>query len=177
MYDMKRLGLIAVILAGVVSITSCSSTRSVVHSEADEVRQQFIGQMLQKKMYKVDFTRAYPQGGPSFTMNYPYFVSVIGDRVESFLPYFGRAYSIPYGGGEGLHFEAPVRDYSMKEGKKGQQVITFNARTDEDDYNFNLEVYPSGEAYLSINAVHKQGMSFSGNIDEDPEFEVLRLAD
>ncbi len=177
---MKRLFII-IALAGMTA-TACSTTQSSTKSTAktastsaaDAQNQQLVQQMLDKKMYKVDFDRAYPTSGPSFALTSPYFVSVTGDRVESYLPYFGRAYSIPYGGGEGLRFEAPITDYTAQTGKKGQQVISFNARTSEDDYTFNYEIYNTGEAYLNINAVNKQGMSFSGNVDLEPDFKAVK---
>ena len=174
---MKRLFIILALAGGMAAMSSCSSTRTAAQSAADEQNAQLVTRMLDKKMYKVDFDRAFPMPGPSFTLNYPYFVSVIGDRVESFLPYFGRAYSIPYGGGEGLRFEAPITGYTVKDGRKGQQVITFNARTSEDDYTYSFEIYPSGETYLNVNAVNKQGMSFSGTMDLEPEFEVIKVAE
>ncbi len=172
---MKRLFVILALVGSMAAMASCSATQSAAASEKDAATQQLVQQMLDKRMYKVDFDRAFPMAGPSFALNYPYFVSVIGDRVESFLPYFGRAYTIPFGGGEGLSFEAPITGYSVKEGKKGQHLITFNARSDEDDYTFNLEIYPTGEAFLNINAINKQGMSFDGNMDLDPKFEVIKV--
>lgn len=165
---------VSVAVAALTAMTGCSSARtSSVPTGAEIARQEFIAQMLEERMYKVDFTMAYPRAGRSLPLNYPYFVSVIGNRVESFLPYFGRVYTVPYGGGEGLHFEAPITDYTVDHGRKGQWQIRFDAETAEDSYTFDLEVYPSGESYLSINSIRKQGMSFSGEIDLDPEFEAI----
>ena len=44
------------------------------------------------------------------------------------LPYFGRAYSIPYGGGQGLMFNAPIDQYTMAMGKRGAAKINFTAK-------------------------------------------------
>ncbi len=166
---------VALIVTMTVSMFACSATRSAAMTEADAVKSARVVEMLQNKLYKVDFDRAFPMSAPSFALNYSYFVSVIGERVESFLPYFGRAYNIPYGGGEGLRFVAPVTDYKTETGRKGQYEISFNARTDEDEYTFNLEVYPTGEAYLTISSIQRQTISFSGSVDLDPEFEAVRV--
>ena len=166
---------VALIVTMAVSMFACSATRPAVVTEADTVKSAQVAEMLQNRLYKVDFDRAFPMSAPSFALNYPYYVSIIGERVESFLPYFGRAYNIPYGGGEGLRFAAPVTDYATETGRKGQYEISFNARTDEDNYNFMLEVYPTGEAYLTVTSIQRQTISFSGTVDLDPEFEAVRV--
>ncbi len=165
------------LMAGVLALAAagCSASKSAVMSEADTVTAGQIEEMLAERLYKLDFTRAYPSAGPSFALTSPYYVSVIGDRVESFLPYFGRVYSMPYGGGEGLRFEGPIADYTQKEGKKGRQEITFSVKTGEDVYDFTLTVWPLGECSLMITPINKQNISFSGNIDLSPEFEAVRV--
>ncbi len=173
---MKRIGFIILALAGMMA-AGCSATKPAASSEAQAAQQQHVDNMLQNRLYKVDFTRAYPMSGPAFALTYPYYMSVIGDRVESFLPYFGRAWSIPYGGGEGLRFNAPITGYTVKEGKKGRTEISFNARTDEDSYLFSLEVYPGGSSYLTVSPLQKQTISFDGKIDLDPEFELKKVAE
>jgi hypothetical protein len=162
--------------AAVLALSSagCSASRSAVMSEADMVTAAQIEEMLAARLYKVDFTRAYPASAPSFHLNYPYFISVIDDRVESFLPYFGRAYMLPYGGGEGLRFEGRISGYTQSIKKKGQREITFSARTGEDEYDFTLTVRPTGECDLTVMPMNKQSISFSGEIDLDPEFEAVR---
>jgi hypothetical protein len=170
---MKKLFLL---VATVAAMTACGTNRGAsVPSEAQLAQERLVQTMLDAKMYKVDFKMAIPQTGRSFSLTYPYFVSVIDNRVESFLPYFGRAYTLPYGGGEGLNFEATITNYTVKTGRKGQWQISFEARTVEDNYTFNLDIYPSGESYLNIGAINKQGMSFSGAIDPEPEFEAVRV--
>ncbi len=172
---MKRYLLMVFAGALALAAAGCSASRSVTMSEADMVTAGQIEDMLSERLYKVDFTRAYPTSGPSFTLTSPYFISVIGDRVESFLPYMGRVYTAPYGGGEGLRFEGPIREYTRKTAKKERQEITFSVKTAEDDYDFALTVWPLGECSLTITPMNKQNISFSGAIDLSPEFEAVRV--
>lgn len=145
-------------------------------SDADLATAAQIDTMLAGRLYKIDFDRALPMAGPSLTLSYPYFISVIGDRVESFLPYFGRAWSIPYGGGEGLRFRAPISNYRETVKKNGRREIDFTATTDEDRYDFTLTVYPLGQSDLVVTAGRKQSISFSGEVDLTPEFESVRIS-
>lgn len=165
---------LAVIIAA--SALSCSPASSLSKGamEADSVKSVQIAEMLENRLYKVDFDLAIPLSAPSFPLNYPYYVSVIGGHVESFLPYFGRAWNIPYDGGEGLRFRAAIGDYKAGVGRKGRHRIVFDARTAEDGYTFDLEVYPSGQAYLTVYSSRRQSISFSGRIDLDPEFEEVK---
>ncbi len=158
-----------------LSVAGCTASRSVAMSDADLVTAGQVKKMLSERLFKVDFDRAYPMTAPSFSLTYPYYISVIGDRVESFLPYFGRAYTAPYGGGEGLRFEGTVSEYSETVKKNGRREIDFRATTREDTYNFSLTVFPLGECNLVITPSQKQSISFSGRIDLDPDFEAVRV--
>jgi hypothetical protein len=163
--------------AVVLAAAGCGTSKQAVMSEADMVTAAQIDTMLAERLYTVYFQRAYPMGGPSFMLTHPYFISVIDDRVESFLPYFGRAYTIPYGGGEGLRFAAPISDYTDEVKRNGRRVISFDAATREDRYRFSLTVFPVGSCNLTVTAGQKQSISFSGEIDMDPEFEAVRIVE
>ncbi len=172
---MKLFLSIAMVCTLALSAAGCSASKSAAMSEADIVTAGQIDEMLAKHLYKVDFSRAYPASAPSFALTSPYFISVIGDRVESFLPYYGRSYSAVYGGGEGLRFEAPVSKYAETVKRNGAREITFTARSEEDNYDFILTVFPMGRCDLTISPKRKQVISFTGNIDLDPEFEAVRV--
>jgi hypothetical protein len=173
---MKRISFIVALLA-MVMMTSCGITSKATLSEVDKANAEVVTSMLENKVYKMDFDRASSMARASFSLNYPYYVSVIHDRVESFLPYFGRAYNVPYGGGEGLNFTAPISDYKMTQDRKGRWVVTFDARTTEDLYQFRIEIYPAGSTYLSVSSTQKQVMSFNGKVDLDAEFELMRVTE
>ncbi len=170
---MKKAIVITMAIALALS-AGCSASRSVVTSDADRAIADRVDNMLARRMYKVDFTRAYPQSAPSFTLNDRYFISVIDDRVESFLPYFGRAYTVPYGGGEGLRFAAPITGYTDELKRNGRREIEFTAITDEDHYEFSLTISPMGDTSLTVSAFRKQSISFTGRLDPTPDFEAVR---
>lgn len=41
-----------------------------------------------------------------------YYIKVSADSLDSYLPYFGQARHIPYGGGKGLNFQEKIDTYS-----------------------------------------------------------------
>ena len=81
-----------------------------------------------------------------------------------YLPYYGRGYNIPYGGGEGLDFDAKIEDYQQKTGKKGNYEIKFSARTREDFYTFYIDVYNNGSSSIHVNMQRRQSIDFLGNL-------------
>jgi hypothetical protein len=160
--------------AGLVG-AGCASSRPAVMNEADRLTAEQVVRMIDERMFIVDVERAYPTSASVINLNYPYHLSVIGDRIESFLPYFGRVWTLPYNGGEGLRFAAPISEYRVEERRDGGRVIEFKAVTREDSYDFTVTVFPLGESNIVVSAARKQSISFSGRIDLEPEFEAVRV--
>lgn len=91
--------------------------------EIKEQREQAIKEQIIAEKYKISVNTAYPRRGRTVHLSSPYSVEIRNDSVISYLPFYGRAYSIPYGGGEGLIFQAPLDEYEMEMIKKEQQKL------------------------------------------------------
>ena len=105
-----------------------------------------------------------PMRGRSIPLTSSYSLEIRNDSVISYLPYYGRAYSIPYGGGDGLNFKAVLKEYSMEMDKKGNAVIEFIARNPEDRYEYRVKVFPNGSASIDVNMQNRQSISFQGEL-------------
>ena len=108
---------------------------------------------------------ADPRRGRTVHLSSPYSVEIRNDSVISYLPFYGRAYSIPYGGGEGLIFQAPLDEYEMEMNKKGTAKVKFTARSPEDKFTFNLTIYSNGSASINVNMQNRESISFSGEME------------
>ena len=93
-----------------------------------------------------------------------YSVIVRNDSVFSQLPYFGRAYSIPYGGGQGLMLKASIDKYNMVMGKRGAAKINFTARNSEDQFKFRITIYSNGSSSIDVDMQNRESISFSGDL-------------
>lgn len=125
---------------------------------------------IESKNYKIRANTALPTGWRSVSLDSRYSVEVRQDSVFSNLPYYGRAYRLPYGGGEGLIFDAPITDYKVKDGKKGAIEIEFKARTREDSYRFLLTIYPNGNSSIKVFTDNRQSIDFIGEmLFEEPK--------
>lgn len=123
-----------------------------------------IKEMIEAKSYTIRVNTAFPNGWRSISLDSRYSLQVKGDSVYCNMPYFGRAYRLPYGGGEGLIFDGLSSDYTIKDGKKGSKEIKFAVRTMEDMYNFILTIFPNGSSSVKVFSNNKQSIDFSGDI-------------
>ena len=133
--------------------------------EIKEQREQAIKEQIIAEKYKISVNTAYPRRGRTVHLSSPYSVEIRNDSVISYLPFYGRAYSIPYGGGEGLIFQAPLDEYEMEMNKKGTAKVKFTARSPEDKFTFNLTIYSNGSASINVNKQNRESISFSGEME------------
>jgi len=94
-------------------------------------------------------------------------------QVKAHLPYYGRAYSVPYGGGKGgVLFDVTAKkvDYTYNERKK-TYLITTELKDAQDSYTIFLNSGLEGFATLKIDFINRQGISYYGIIKkiEPPE--------
>ena len=137
--------------------------------EKKEQKKEAVKELIVSENYKIDVNTAMPMRGRSIPLTSLYSLEIRNDSVISYLPYYGRAYSIPYGGGNGLNFKAPLKEYNMKLDKKGNSVITFTARNPEDKFDFRVKVYSNGSTSIDVNTQNRQSISFQGELDVKEE--------
>lgn len=155
--------LLLALLAGIPTLSAQSK------KEKKEQKKEAVKKLIASENYKIDVQTALPMRGRSIPLTSPYSLEIRNDSVISYLPYFGRAYSIPYGGGDGLNFRAPLKEYSMEMDKKGNAVIKFIARNPEDRFEFRAKVYSNGSTSIDVNMQNRQSISFQGELDMKDE--------
>lgn len=132
-----------------------------------EQKEKAVKEIVDSDRIKIDVDRAVPMAGRSVNLTSPYSLEMHGDSILSFLPYFGRAYAAPYGGGEGLTFKEVATEKEQTSKKKGRSEIKFRVKTQEDVYTFRVEVYPNGSATINVTPVNKQAITFYGDVALD----------
>ena len=137
--------------------------------EKKEQKKEAVKQLIVSENYKIDVNTAMPMRGRNITLSSPYSLEIRNDSVFSYLPYYGRAYSIPYGGGSGLIFNAPLKEYTMDMDKKGNAVIKFSARSPEDFFEFSAKVFPNGTASIDVIMQNRQSISYRGELETEED--------
>lgn len=160
---MKAIRIIfSLLLIMAISIPTLSAQTK---KEKKELKKQAVEKLITSGKYKIDVNRALPARGRSVMLISPYSVEIRNDSIISHLPYYGRAYSIPYGGGEGLNFIAPLTDYKLDWDKKGTAKIKFTARSTEDKFDFDIDIFSNGSSTIFVNMQNRQSINFQGEVD------------
>ena len=120
---------------------------------------------LNNRDYKIAIDRMYPMRGSSRHVSFGYSVEVRNDTLVSYLPYFGRAYNVPYGGGKGLNFTAPIGSYQEFMKRNGQRHIEIGVSNEEDTYFYTIEVFDNGNSTVDVRARQRERISYSGHIE------------
>lgn len=148
-----------------LTLTACTTQR--VSNERDALAVVHLGQALDSRRYSIDIQTMYPRRGGGRTVSYGFSLTVKGDTLVSYLPYFGRAYSLPYGGGKGLNFTERIGSYHEQLTPKGSRHIELQTRNDEDNYLFTIDIQANGRAYIHLQPHQRESISYDGEVNLD----------
>lgn len=122
--------------------------------------------LIQSKQYRFEASRAIPTGmQPVNLATHIADIDIVNDSAISHLPFYGRAYEASYTGEGGIKFECPLIDYKIvKDTTKNYFNISFNVKTNQDNYQFYLSVSYSGSASLSVTSNKRAHISYHGKV-------------
>ncbi len=161
---MKKFLLFTTSLVALLFVGACATTAEKAEREAARVRE--VAAALADRHYQIDVRMMHPMRGKSKMLSYGYSVEVKGDTLVSYLPYFGRAYNVPYGGGKALNFTAPIRGYREGRLKKGLTRIEIATQNEEDQYLYTLDIFDNGRATIDVVARERENIRFDGEMKQ-----------
>lgn len=169
---MKRIILITFLLFSFliyINAQEPQKTRKERRAEKQEQRMDEVKNLLESKEFVFNATHALPMGGGSKYLNYSYDVEIKGDTISSYLPFFGVAYRLDYGGrNAAFHFTEPAEEYTMENEENGYR-IEFEIDKGMDNLNFNFHISELGYATLNVISTNRQAISYYGRIDSIEE--------
>jgi len=151
-----------------VLLTSCSALKTTSETISETTHK------VQSKDFTVVVNYANPMRWKQMYLNSEYDLRIKYDSAFAYLPYFGVAYSAPYGGGEGgIKFAEPMKDYSMMPNKREDGWdIRFKVKGKEGMYEFYLNIFNTGSATISVSSVNRDAINFSGEVKRKNKFDV-----
>lgn len=156
--------LISLIIA-VLTLASCSTADKVARDERRREKAGMVAESIESGRYRVGVRTAYPVRGGAVQVTGDYGLEVSGDSVTVYLPYFGRGYTLPYGGGKGLNFKALTTEYDVRKMKRGRTRVEFSTRNDEDTYRFTVDVFDNGQVSIYVQPQQRSRISYSGELE------------
>ena len=108
--------------------------------------------------------------GRTIQLTSDYTLTVRGDTVIAFLPYFGRAYTAPLDPAKGgIDFTSTNFDYKAKQRKKGNWEINIKPKDADDVRQLYLSFSASGFGNLQVTSLNRQTISFNGHVNPTEE--------
>ena len=152
------------LMALVLVLTACSTGNSLVKAERQAQVAQLVEEALERSNYTIAVDWMKPLGGVARHVSSNYELNINGDEVDSYLPYVGEAYRLPYGGGKGLNFKSKIMNYSIVKMTDNRYLVEFDVNNDEDIYHYRIDVFTNGKAIIDIIAQDRDAISFDGEL-------------
>jgi hypothetical protein len=149
-------------------LTTGYSQENTTKKSKDEKKlekQKEIEALVNAKEFVFVARTALPSGMKSvnLTTNTNY-VKFQPDLIDSYMPYYGKAYSgIGYGGDTGLKFKDKPEVFDIVKNKKAYQ-IDVTVKTSNDLFRLSLSVGFEGSTSLSVISNNRSTISYQGEI-------------
>lgn len=144
-------------------LSGCASAEERAARAAEQAAK--VTKALEARDYKIAVNRMYPMKGSSRSVSYGYSVEVRNDSLISYLPYFGGAYNVPYGGGKGLNFSERIGSYRESQKNNGERQIEINVTNEEDTYIYLIKVFCNGNSSIDVTSRQRDHISYSGELE------------
>ena len=149
------------ILSAALMICGCSSMRLTPEEKAQI--ETTVQENLDNRKYVIEVDQMVPlRGGSRHVTNYS--VEVDGDKLKSHLPYFGAAWNLPYGGGQGLTFESNISDYVEYSPKADRRQIALSTNNGEDRLVYIIEVFNNGRTTIEVRSRNRETIHYYGDM-------------
>lgn len=176
---MKSIYIIVVVVS--IAFFSCKSSSSQV---TDEQMKAF-EYLVENKNFKIESDWAYPQtttatqqvfnsgllptGSSSGAINLignSNFLTISGDSITSYLPYFGeRQTNVGYGGNDStIQLEGVVENYHVAKGKKDSYTISCDAKSKSEHFKVIIKLFPNLKSYVILTGASRNSISYSGEV-------------
>jgi hypothetical protein len=163
---MKRrmIQLVLLLLIGALPTAAQPTDRKAEKEKRRMEKEKEIAALIDAKTFVFKATRAIPTGFKSMDLtSNPNFVKFAPELIVSEMPFFGRAYSVSYGGDSGLKFEGKPEVYTLEK-KKKSYVIEAKVKSNNDYFTINLSVSFEGSSSMAISSNNRSSISYNGEI-------------
>ena len=161
---MNKIALFFSTLIMALLLLACGTGNGLTKAEREAAITRQVQEGLDTRHYTIAVDWMKPLGGMAQHVSSNYELKVNGDEVDSYLPYVGEAYRIPYGGGKGLNFKGKIENYSINYLTSNRSHIEFQVNNGEDVHHFRIDVFNNGKAIIDIIAQDRDAISFDGEM-------------
>lgn len=163
--------IIGILLLSSVLLLSSGETFAQKKSKKERRTEQFTEtqKLFNSKQFIFVADRAFPQGGRSIDLTTNYgFIKIMDSETVGDLPFFGRGYTIPYGGDGGIKFEMTnIENEKVEINESKMRILySFEAKSKDDVYRINMDIGYGGGTSVSVTSNNRSFISYNGQVSE-----------
>lgn len=142
---------------------SCATQQE--RAERRELMKKAVTEAVATKRMHIDITSMSTLRYGSRMVAPDFYLELLGDSIRSYLPYMGQAYQAPIASpSQGLNFDAHIQSLRESHPKKDLSRLEIGVKTTEDTYLYTIELYDSGKAFIHVQSMHRDPISFDGDL-------------
>jgi hypothetical protein len=140
-------------------------SKKELKAEKAELQKDAVKKLVESKSFVFDARTVFSATAGNVTISYPYNVKLDKDSIHSFLPYYGRAYTVEYGTNDSpMVFNLPLQEMEIiKEKRKGYRV-NVKVKKGMDNILFSFSISETGSTTLTVNSTNRQVITYYGDI-------------
>lgn len=94
------------------------------------------------------------------------FLTIKGDSITSYLPYFGeRQMQVAYGGTDSaIQFNGIMEDLKVEDGKNNRKVISFKADSNSENFNVIITLFPNMKSQIMLRGASRFFIQYTGTV-------------
>jgi len=165
--------LIKIIGLSIIGLSSCFITcAQITKVDKKAARTAAVNKLISQKRFVFRADVANPiRGMQTRQLTGEYDLTVAGDSLIAYLPYFGRAYLADYNSATegGIKFTTTHFDYKVSNDKKGYTIMLTPKNSSLSDpravKTMRLDISHDGYASLQVISLNRDPISFNGEIE------------
>ena len=155
-------GIVAIIMA-VLIITGCSVSSSTSKKEKNAADFAKTSALIESGNYQFTVRSATPSGGKTVQITSSYVLEASDGTYNAYLPYYGRAHSVSYGGDGAVEFKGEPENLKItRDEDKNKISVSFTMKSEKDQNKVTLDIGPSGFGNLVVTSQKRQTISYYG---------------
>ena len=151
-------------MTALLMLVGCATQQQRAEQRAKT--RQAVEQAVASRQLHIDITSMHTLRYGARTVPSDFFLELRGDTLVSYLPYLGQSHQASLTTPIGLNFTAPILRYSDSRLKQDCSQIDIDVKTQEDSYHYIIDVYGTGEANIRVSSLHRDPITFDGNVKE-----------
>lgn len=176
---MKRI-VFALLCIG-IGLVSCKSGQSVASAK----EKSLVTKAIEQQKFRIESSWAHPQttnalqqvmnagliqpgsdAGAISLLGNTNFLTLKGDSISSYLPYFGeRQMQVAYSGTDNtIQFKGLLEDYSITKDKKSRYTISFRATSNTERFDVMITLFPNATTRIYLNSASRFPISYLGEL-------------